>query len=95
MPLTKSAMAPMRYGDIASPNAWLTKICVALAKLRRVGMTIYSVISLTMAQLQLRSNPGIRNEQLIHLLFPFYKVIIRKKSFVYKLQPKIRTCEEG
>ena len=57
MPLTKSAMAPMRYGDIASPNAWLTKICVALAKLLRVGMTIYSVISLTMAQLQLSSNP--------------------------------------
>ena len=89
-------MAPMRYGDIASPNAWLTKICVALAKLLRVGMTIYSVISLTMAQLQLRSNPGIRNELLIHLLFPFYKVLdVRKKSFVYKLQPKIRTCEEG
>ena len=67
MPLTKSAMAPMRYGDIASPNAWLTKICVALAKLRRVGMTIYSVISLTMAQLQLRSNPGTKIE-LFHTL---------------------------
>ena len=52
----------MRYGDIASPNAWLTKICVALAKLRRVGMTIYSVISLTIAQLQLRSNPVPRKK---------------------------------
>ena len=68
MPLTKSAMAPMRYGDIASPNAWLTKICVALAKLRRVGMTIYSVISLTMAQLQLRSNPEIKESiRLFHI----------------------------
>ena len=50
----------MRYGEIASPSAWLAKICVALAKLRRVGMTMYNVISLTIDQLQFKSNPESR-----------------------------------
>ena len=70
----------MRYGDIASPNAWLTKICVALAKLRRVGMTIYSVISLTIAQLQLRSNPVPRKKL---ELYSDEDKIISKRFFLY------------
>ena len=35
-----SAIAPIKYGEIASPNACDTKIMVALAMLRLVGMTI-------------------------------------------------------
>ena len=89
-------MAPMRYGDIASPNAWLTKICVALAKLRRVGMTIYSVISLTMAQLQLRSNPEIKESIRLFQIFTYAILESNKiESFIYKLKHKERTCEEG
>ncbi len=35
-----SEMAPMRYGEMASPKRCEKRICVALAKLRRGGMTM-------------------------------------------------------
>ena len=52
---------------MASPKAWDIKICVALAILLLVGMTMYKVISLTMDQLQFNKSPKI--DQKIVIIF--------------------------
>ena len=55
--ITKVLTTPMRYGEPASPKAWLVRIWTASAVPRQAGDTTYSRMSATM--LQFRFNARI------------------------------------